>query len=371
MVCYACRRAAENECGQCGRTYCGRHGAAVCAVCSSPASTAPSPLVFRTTVGASAALLLLAGVFLMWWPTAPAGERRTFLVSDIPAPPRPPTSSLEAAGGPTPSPTARAVTPTPQPPLTYTIVAGDTPGEIASRLGVSVDELLRANGIADPSLIQIGQQLKVPAPAAPSATATAPPAGVRTYTIAAGDTPLDIAARFGVTAEALLRANGITDPSLIQIGQVLTIPAPPGAPTAAPPMTATATPAPTGPAATPTAASASPTPTATPSPQPTPTATPTQAPSGSRTYTIVAGDTPIDIAARFGITVEELLRANGVTDPSLLQIGQVLTIPTPGAAAPTASPTPTPAATVTPAPQATPTPTSAAGGQRTYTIVAG
>lgn len=44
-------------------------------------------------------------------------------------------------------------------------------------------------------------------------------------------------------------------------------------------------------------------------------------------YTVVSGDTLSEIAARFGVSVEALTRANAVGDPRRLQIGTVLTIP--------------------------------------------
>jgi murein DD-endopeptidase MepM/ murein hydrolase activator NlpD len=50
-----------------------------------------------------------------------------------------------------------------------------------------------------------------------------------------------------------------------------------------------------------------------------------------RSYTVVAGDTLFEIAQSFGITLEELVAYNGITDPNLLEVGQVLLIPTPGA----------------------------------------
>lgn len=75
------------------------------------------------------------------------------------------------------------------------------------------------------------------------------------------------------------------------------------------------------------------TPTATPlqeTPAPTATATPTAQPTPTPaviTYTVQRGDSLSRIAARFGVTVEELVRANGIADPSLIHVGQVLTIP--------------------------------------------
>lgn len=46
----------------------------------------------------------------------------------------------------------------------------------------------------------------------------------RTYTVQPGDTLLHIALEFGVTLEALMSANGIRNPDLIQAGQTLCIP---------------------------------------------------------------------------------------------------------------------------------------------------
>ena len=63
-----------------------------------------------------------------------------------------------------------------------------------------------------------------------------------------------------------------------------------------------------------------------------PTASPvpaTQAPASAAatTYRVRAGDTLIGIASRFGVSVSALQQANGITDPRLLRIGQVLQIP--------------------------------------------
>ncbi len=59
-----------------------------------------------------------------------------------------------------------------------------------------------------------------------------------------------------------------------------------------------------------------------------PTITPTKVPSPTpNTYTVRVGDTLSDIAELFGITVEELMAANRLTDPDSLSAGQVLKIP--------------------------------------------
>jgi LysM repeat protein len=45
---------------------------------------------------------------------------------------------------------------------TYTVRDGDTLYSIAGRLGVSVDSLAKANDLSDPSRIRVGQKLTLP-----------------------------------------------------------------------------------------------------------------------------------------------------------------------------------------------------------------
>ena len=62
----------------------------------------------------------------------------------------------------TPAPTATpTVTPTP---IVHAIARGETLLAIANKYGVSVAAIQDANGIADPRLLQVGQQIFVPAP---------------------------------------------------------------------------------------------------------------------------------------------------------------------------------------------------------------
>jgi hypothetical protein len=78
---------------------------------------------------------------------------------------------------------------------------------------------------------------------------------------------------------------------------------------------------------------------ATPSPTPAPTPSPTP---GPYVYTVKDGDVPGAIAELFGVSLEELLSANGLTDESSLVVGQQLLIP-----GVTATPRPTPGPTST------------------------
>lgn len=98
----------------------------------------------------------------------------------------------------------------------YRVVSGDTLSSIAARFGTTVATLASANRISNPDLIYAGQVITVPGASAPATNASG-----GTYTVVAGDTLSGIAARFGTTAAALASANGISNPNLIYVGQVL------------------------------------------------------------------------------------------------------------------------------------------------------
>lgn len=79
---------------------------------------------------------------------------------------------------------------------------------------------------------------------------------------------------------------------------------------------------------------------------------PSATPRGELEYRIQAGDTLGAIAVRFGVTVDEIMRANDITDPDRLVVGVVLIIPAEFQEEPTPRPpdieeTPTPTATQT------------------------
>ncbi len=52
--------------------------------------------------------------------------------------------------------------PTPTPVGQYIVKAGDTLSKIADAYQTTVDEIIAANGIADPNKIEVGQQLIIP-----------------------------------------------------------------------------------------------------------------------------------------------------------------------------------------------------------------
>jgi murein DD-endopeptidase MepM/ murein hydrolase activator NlpD len=102
----------------------------------------------------------------------------------------------------------------------YTVVAGDTLSTIAGRFGVSVDAIVALNNISDPSLIQVGQVLLIPAAGAELAT-------VPTTLVQAtpGDTLATVAARYAQDAGVLASLNAISVTTPLFPGQPVRLPA--------------------------------------------------------------------------------------------------------------------------------------------------
>jgi len=159
-------------------------------------------------------------------------------------------------------------------------------------------------------------------------------------------------------------------------------PAPTPTRTPKPTFTHTFTPGPTPPTLTP---PPPPTPTATrvvpptdtPTPEGGPTSTPppeaTAAPvppaetrTGRTTHVVQPGESLSQIAQRYGVSVEAIVQANGLEDPSLIHTGQTLIIPAPGEVVLTATPRP-PTATPQPVPP-TAVPPTATGVSPTATL---
>ena len=205
----------------------------------------------------------------------------------------------------------------------HTVQQGETLYSIARRYGKTVAEVAQANGLSQPYIIHAGNQLTIPpvggvtqAPAPAPAEQQQQPTGTSTYIVQRGDSLATIAAQFGTTYIELARMNNIADPDVLHVGQVLQVPAPAG----------TEAPADSG--------------------APAPATQPT-----TGTYTVQRGDSLATIAAQFNTTYIELARLNGITDPDVLRVGQVLQVPG-------APPPPAPAETT--APEAGPPPPSTA-----------
>lgn len=100
---------------------------------------------------------------------------------------------------------------------------------LRSGIQSALDQVGTTIGGLTAQVTKIEEQLKKPAPAAAKAgAAAAAPTGVRnsdgTYTVAAGDTPTRIAAKFGLRVDAVLAENPGLDPSRLRVGQRIRLP---------------------------------------------------------------------------------------------------------------------------------------------------
>jgi LysM repeat protein len=101
----------------------------------------------------------------------------------------------------------------------HTVEPGDMPLSIAYQYEIPVEMLLAANEIADPTLLQIGQQLVIPP--ADGVTQGVP---IVLYELAEGDTLLHIATEFGSSVKDILAVNPDLNPAALTPGQTIAIP---------------------------------------------------------------------------------------------------------------------------------------------------
>lgn len=153
----------------------------------------------------------------------------------------------------------------------YVVQKGDSLYSIASKYGITVDELKSANNLTS-NLLTVGQILKIPQ-TTPEVT---PPGEYIVYTVKSGDTLYKIANQYGVSVNDIIEFNQLPS-TVLSVNQQLLIPTIPN----------------TG---------------------------------NNITYTVKAGDSLWKIANQYGITVDELIQANNLTN-TVLQIGDVLIIP--------------------------------------------
>jgi len=171
----------------------------------------------------------------------------------------------------------------------HVVQRGETLFRIALRYGLTIDDLSRANGLSNPNNIQVGQRLLIPS------LEEAPQEGI-IHTVESGETLQSIAAQYGVAIEQLVSANNLPSMDRINVGQLLSIPQPESVPLSTQ----------------------------------TPTAVPTQVSSETVStiiHTVQPGETLFRIATRYGVTVNEMVAANDLSDPTLIYAGQQLIIP--------------------------------------------
>lgn len=163
-----------------------------------------------------------------------------------------------------------------------TIQPGDTLWSLAHRYNTTVQAILANNPGLNPNALPVGELVCIPAP--PGQPFPAPCPNASPYVVKPGDTFYAIARQFNLPVEALLRANPDVNPNTLRVGQQICIPT-----------------------------------------LPTPTIT-----CPGPTYTVRPGDTLYGLAQSRGTTVQAILAANPGINPSALQVGQILCLPTGG-----------------------------------------
>lgn len=105
-------------------------------------------------------------------------------------------------------------------PVYHTVKAGQNLTQIARLYGVTVQAIVKANNLWNPNVIYVGQRLliPVPCPSEPSTQCT------KIHVVKKGEYLKVIAARYGTTVSVLVNLNGIKNPNLIYPGQRLKVP---------------------------------------------------------------------------------------------------------------------------------------------------
>jgi membrane-bound lytic murein transglycosylase D len=229
----------------------------------------------------------------------------------------------------------------PEPPETFDLasIPDATDLDVLAELaGTTTAEIERLNPHFIRGTTPPGRQVQIRVPAGTAmafsaAYAALPPAQrrrTREHVVARGETLSGIASRYGTTTAELQRANAITRPNTILIGQRITIPgagqavaaaAAPAPAAAAPPLLATANPAPGpsgpapagGPAAAASAATAL---------KASPAAT-------GEVHIVRAGETLWSIARRHGASVDQLRQWNTLAADAPIRPGQRLQLQPP------------------------------------------
>jgi membrane-bound lytic murein transglycosylase D len=110
----------------------------------------------------------------------------------------------------------------------HRVKRGETISEIADEYGVTQRELRTWNSLDSRGRIRIGQRLRVVSPdaprPAPAPSASPDSTGVRTHVVQRGETLKGLAKRYGVSVQALRKANGLDAGATVRAGLALKIP---------------------------------------------------------------------------------------------------------------------------------------------------
>lgn len=107
----------------------------------------------------------------------------------------------------------------------YTVRRGDNLVRVANANGMSLNDLMRLNGLTNPNFIWVGQKLRVSArvEAIQAEKQSEPSVADSIYVVQQGDNLAEIAEEHNTTTYELMVANGLPNPSFTWVGQRLRI----------------------------------------------------------------------------------------------------------------------------------------------------
>ncbi len=209
--------------------------------------------------GAALALVLIGIILLIVWLAGPSKPLNSLFATDTPTPSITPSPTNTSTPTETPTVTSTAtetMTATPASPFTYTVQEGDSLAVISGKFnlgdkGIPLILLLNpfnadsGTGINPTTqIVYPGQIITIPNPDMQLPTATPIPVDLPrgtkiNYVVQAGDSLAGIAAKFNSTLDDIIKANELSDPNSIFVGQSLVIPVNMVTPTATRPPTST------------------------------------------------------------------------------------------------------------------------------------
>ncbi len=217
----------------------------------------------------------------------------------------------------------------------HVVQPGETVSSLARSYSVSTTQIVAVNHLTDAASIKVGQTLQIPANAADKAqVATTASVGtsdvelsqLKPYQIKQGDTLASIARSYDVSRADIISVNQLQNPNALKVDQVIALPRNASATPvqsqrqvlASQPLESKAS------LPTPPSLVSAVSPAVQPSTQAAPVVPEVEA---LATYRVQPGDTLAKIARKNGISISELSRANKITDPNFIFVGQSLNVP--------------------------------------------